>query len=119
MYKALNKFADSLDNDFVYEVGDAYPREGFEPSIFRLEQLSGFIHALGGPAVEKVEDGEIEGVESEDEAEVEKEEVPAGDIVDVVKLKQLTSDELMDLLDAKGIKYNKKARKEELIELLK
>lgn len=98
MYKVVNKFADSLDNDFVYKVGDVYPREGFEPSIFRLEQLSEFIHALGGPAIKKVEDG---------------------DIVDVVKLKQLTNDELMDLLDAKGIKYNKKARNEELIELLK
>lgn len=119
MYKVLNKFADFLDNDFVYEVGDAYPREGFEPSIFRLEQLSEFIHALGGPAIKKVEDGETEGAASEEKTEVEKEEVPAGDIVDVVKLKQLTSDELMGLLDAKGIKYNKKARKEELIELLK
>lgn len=119
MYKVLNKFADFLDNDFVYEVGDAYPREGFEPTNSRLEQLSEFIHALGGPAVEKVEDGETEGAESEEKTEVEKEEVPAGDIEDVVVLEQLTDDELMDLLDAKGIKYSKKARKEELVELLK
>ena len=119
MYKVLNKFADFLDNDFVYEVGDAYPREGFEPTNSRLEQLSEFIHALGGPAIEKVEDGETEGAENEEETEVEKEEVPAGDIEDVVVLEQLTNDELMNLLDAKDIKYNKKARKEELIELLK
>lgn len=119
MYKVLNKFADSLDNDFVYEVGDAYPREGVEVTNSRLEQLLNPIHTLGGPAIEKLEDGEVEGAESEDKAEVEKEEVPAGDIEDVVPLEQLTNDELMDLLDAKDIKYNKKARKEELIELLK
>ena len=119
MYRVLNKFADSLDNDFVYEVGDAYPREGFKPSIFRLEQLSEFVHVLGGPAIEKVEDGETEGAESEDKTEVEKKEVPAGDIEDVVVLGQLTNNELMELLDEKGIKYDKKARKEELIELLK
>lgn len=39
MYKVLKKFRDVTDNDFIYEVASSYPREGYEPSDERIDEL--------------------------------------------------------------------------------
>lgn len=39
-YIVIKRWHDLQDNNFQYEVGDSYPREGLEPSenrIFRIE----------------------------------------------------------------------------------
>ena len=40
MYKVLTKFRDLEDNNYTYEEGDTYPREGLEVSADRLKELS-------------------------------------------------------------------------------
>lgn len=40
MYKAVEYFTDLQDNSFAYNVGDTYPREGYEPSAERIDELS-------------------------------------------------------------------------------
>ncbi|VTT18309.1 phage protein [Streptococcus dysgalactiae subsp. equisimilis] len=38
-YTVKARFFDLLDNSFLYEVGDSFPRKGYEPSKERLESL--------------------------------------------------------------------------------
>ncbi|HEM9602853.1 TPA: Rho termination factor N-terminal domain-containing protein [Streptococcus agalactiae] len=38
-YTVKTRFFDLLDNSFLYEVGDIFPRKGYEPSRERLESL--------------------------------------------------------------------------------
>lgn len=40
MYRVVRQFADAYDGEHVYNVGDAYPRQGIEVSSGRLEELS-------------------------------------------------------------------------------
>ena len=40
MYKAIEYFTDLQDNGYAYNVGDTYPREGYEPTAERIEELS-------------------------------------------------------------------------------
>lgn len=40
MYIALGYFTDNLDNGHAYNVGDEYPRQGYEPSEERIQQLA-------------------------------------------------------------------------------
>lgn len=39
MFKVLKKFRDITDSDHIYEVGSVYPREGYEPSEDRVDEL--------------------------------------------------------------------------------
>ena len=41
MYKVIKYFTDLQDNDYPYEVGDAYPRKGLVVSDERIKELSG------------------------------------------------------------------------------
>ncbi|HGI4249525.1 TPA: hypothetical protein ACJSRE_001003 [Streptococcus agalactiae] len=38
-YTVKARFFDLMDNGFIYEVGDIFPRKGYEPSKERLESL--------------------------------------------------------------------------------
>ena len=40
MHIALEYFTDNLDNGHAYNVGDEYPRQGYEPSEKRIQQLA-------------------------------------------------------------------------------
>ena len=40
MYTVLVRFADLQDNDYVYNVGDTYPRKGLEPTADRINELA-------------------------------------------------------------------------------
>ncbi|HFI0151090.1 TPA: hypothetical protein ACGO3A_001983 [Streptococcus suis] len=39
IYKFKTRFFDQLDNHFLYEVGDVFPRAGYEPSKERIASL--------------------------------------------------------------------------------
>lgn len=54
MFKVIHDFKDLQDNDFVYKVGDVYPREGSEQSEERIAELSGDQNKIGSPLIEKV-----------------------------------------------------------------
>ena len=40
MYKVVVRFMDLQDDNYVYNVGDTFPREGKEVSLARLTELS-------------------------------------------------------------------------------
>lgn len=54
MYKVIYKFADKLDKNYIYEVGDIYPREGIDVADERLAELSSKKNAIGKPVIEKI-----------------------------------------------------------------
>ena len=54
MYKVILRFADLQDSRHVYEVGDAYPREGVKPTQERISELLGASNKIGAPLIEKV-----------------------------------------------------------------
>lgn len=40
MYEVIKKFTDLQDGNYVYNVGDTYPREGHNPSDERITELA-------------------------------------------------------------------------------
>ena len=40
MYVAIKRFSDLTDDDHIYDTGDVYPRDGFEPSRERIIELA-------------------------------------------------------------------------------
>lgn len=91
-YTTTKAIRDLQDNDFFYCAGAIYPRPELVVSQERLDEL--------------VEKGAI--VKTED---------PIGDEVELDE--DLTVDEIKAKLDELGIKYSSRAKKAELLELLK
>lgn len=58
MYKAVFRFADLQDNWYIYEVGDSYPREGYEPTPERIAELAGTKNKVGKVLIERVKKAE-------------------------------------------------------------
>ena len=56
MYRVIKLFTDLQDNNYKYDVGDVYPREGFEVLPSRIKELSGKKNLQGVPVIEKIED---------------------------------------------------------------
>ena len=54
MYIVVHPFHDIQDKDFIYLVGDVYPREGYTPEKSRIEQLTTCENALKMPLIEAV-----------------------------------------------------------------
>lgn len=54
MYKVIKYFTDLTDNNYAYNVGDAFPRDGHEVKDERLEELAGPNNKQGVPLIEKV-----------------------------------------------------------------
>ncbi|QBX27352.1 Rho termination factor N-terminal domain-containing protein [Streptococcus parauberis] len=50
-YKVEERFFDLLDNSFVYEVGDVFPRKGYEPTKERLDSLLSSNNAYRKPFI--------------------------------------------------------------------
>ena len=65
MYKAIEYFTDLQDNNYVYKVGDEYPRTGYIPSAERIEELAGAGNVRGRAVIAK----ETPTVEEPDEEE--------------------------------------------------
>lgn len=56
MYRVIKLFTDLQDNNYKYDVGDVYPREGFEVLPSRIKELAGKKNLQGVPVIEKIED---------------------------------------------------------------
>ena len=58
MYVAIKRFVDLTDDDHIYNAGDMYPRDGFEPSRERIIELATSKNKLETPLITYVEDEE-------------------------------------------------------------
>ena len=76
MYKVIRFFTDLEDNNYPYEVGSTYPREGLNVSKSRIKELSGpnnkqriaLIVAVG-ESEEDAAEGPVKEVATEEAAE--------------------------------------------------
>lgn len=65
-YRVVKYFTDLQDDEHVYHVGDAYPRDGVDVTDSRVKELSGDENLQGQPLIEKVNDEQpIEKVNDE------------------------------------------------------
>lgn len=55
MYKVIKSFTDLQDSNFLYNVGDIYPRHGFDVLPSRIKELSGKNNRQGEPLIEEIE----------------------------------------------------------------
>lgn len=76
MYRVLEYFTDLKDNSYAYSAGDTYPREGYEPSPERIEELSTDKNVRKRPIIELITASKTVVIEeatvSSDEATEEK-----------------------------------------------
>lgn len=54
MFIVINAFLDLQDAEYLYDVGDAYPREGLEPTEERIKELLGSDNLQGQPMIKAV-----------------------------------------------------------------
>ena len=54
-YKVIKLFTDLHDNDYLYNVGDTFPRKGISVTEERIAELSGSVNKQHTPLIEKVE----------------------------------------------------------------
>lgn len=68
MFIVINAFLDLQDAEYLYDVGDAYPREGLEPSEERIKELLGSDNLQGQPMIKVVKTVpvDVKGEESAD-----------------------------------------------------
>ena len=71
-YKVIEYFTDLQDDNFAYNVGDKYPREGKDVSEERLTELSTGANLRGVPLIE-----EVRGAEETADATISKKETVA------------------------------------------
>lgn len=55
MYKVVKHFLDLQDNNHSYDVGDTYPRKGFDVLPTRIKELSTSKNRQGVPLIKEVE----------------------------------------------------------------
>lgn len=72
-YEVVHRFKDLEDNDYIYKVGDIYPREGIEPTKKRIKELSTEKNKIGEVLIKKIEEEAEEVVEEEAEKVVQEE----------------------------------------------
>lgn len=56
MYEVIHYFTDLQDNEYPYNVGDIFPRDGLEVSEERLKELSGNENKQHKPLIKLVEE---------------------------------------------------------------
>lgn len=56
MYEVIRFFTDLQDNEYPYNPGDIFPREGMEVTKERLEELSGSKNKQCTPLIRKIKD---------------------------------------------------------------
>ena len=54
MYRVIESFTDLQDNNYVYYVGDTFPRDGVEVGVERVAELASDKNRLGVPLIEEV-----------------------------------------------------------------
>lgn len=90
-YLVKQRFFDILDNNYLYEKGDVYPRKDYEPTKDRLNDLLSDNNPTGTVFIAK-----------------DKEEA----------LEDLTVPELKAKAEAKGIEIPAKAKKDDIVQLI-
>jgi len=58
-YKVISNFRDLEDKRHRYKAGDVYPREGYEPSKSRIEELASNKNKQKKPLIKEVEFEEV------------------------------------------------------------
>ncbi|HDN3444290.1 TPA: Rho termination factor N-terminal domain-containing protein [Staphylococcus aureus] len=104
MYKVIEYFTDSQDNEYEYHVGDIYPRDGLEVSEERFTELSTTNNRRNLIAIKLVEDKQVE--QSEASADEQK------------RLSDMKVAELKELAKKREIKGYSDMKKDELIKVL-
>lgn len=56
MYKVIKLFTDLQDNNYQYDVGDTYPRDGFEVLPSRIKELASKKNLQGVPLIKEIEE---------------------------------------------------------------
>lgn len=77
MYRVIKYFTDLQDNDFAYNEGDTFPRDGKEVTPDRIKELSGTQNRRGIALIEEVQGAEETGTISNKETVDPEEAVPA------------------------------------------
>lgn len=54
MHKVIESFTDLQDNNYVYYVGDIFPRNGVKAGAERIAELSSDKNRLGVPLIEEI-----------------------------------------------------------------
>lgn len=72
-YEVVHRFKDLEDNDYIYKIGDIYPREGLEPTKKRIKELSTEKNKIGEVLIKKIKEEAEEVVEEEAEKVVQEE----------------------------------------------
>lgn len=72
-YIVIKRWHDLQDNNYQYEVGDIYPREGLEPSENRILELSSSNNIPGIPLIKpmNIPDSEDSILKNESDEELE------------------------------------------------
>ena len=120
MYKVIVAFHDLQDAKVTkggafyhfYNVGDIYPRIGFDPGAERIKELASSDNAQGKPLIKRI-------VEKKSSAPVTPRVIPeieADDGVEVYHLDSMTKTELIKVADKYGIKINKRLGRTRIIE---
>lgn len=57
-YEVIEYFTDLQDNNFAYNTGDVYPRDGYKPTAERIEALSSNKNVRKHPIIKAVAEAE-------------------------------------------------------------
>lgn len=68
MYRVIRYFTDLQDNDYAYNVGDVFPRQGMSVTAERFAELASSENRQKTPLIEAVDEPDAE-VSAEDTAE--------------------------------------------------
>ena len=66
MYIVKKAFSDLQDSNYLYDIGDEYPRSGLEVSPERIAELSGSNNLQGVPLIKAVKSGKVKGKKEEE-----------------------------------------------------
>ena len=105
-YSVIKHFTDLQDNNYKYREGSTYPREGYEPSAERIEELSTDKNRLKTPLIVP------EIVLSDEE---EQEETAAEAVADVAA-EEAVEEDVPDMYDEDNEEKPKKRNKRKIEE---
>lgn len=98
MYEVIHYFTDLQDNEYPYNVGDAFPRDGLMVSKERLKELSGSNNKQHKPLIKFMEE---ELPFSDNEIELENDSVEKK--YTKSEINRMSTAELQNLAAAEGI----------------
>lgn len=61
MYRVIKRFKDLQDDNYIYNAGDTYPREGMTPGKRRIKELESDKNRRGTPLIEEVAEDDADG----------------------------------------------------------